>query len=341
VTAADLPLRRIGNTSLRVPVFGFGAAHLGELYTVVPEPQSQATLNAAWDGGVRFYDTAPWYGRGLSEHRLGAFLRGKPRAEFQVTTKVGRTLHRPADPAHFDRAPWLGGLNFAVQFDYSYDGIMRSYEQALQRIALDTVDALVIHDLDADFHGAAQKGYEAQLVGSGIKALEELKKAGDIKAFGMGINTNDALETVAPLVDLDFCLVAMPYTLLDHASLHRGMAGLHKRGVSVIVGSPFASGILVTGSAGPQHYAYGQASADIQARVRGIEAVCAAHGVALPAAALQFLLAHPSVVSVIPGGVRPEEVTQNLASVQVSIPAAFWADMKVLGLIDAEAPVPA
>ena len=117
------------------------------------EADSRATLDAAWDAGVRFYDTAPWYGRGLSEHRLGGFLRTKPRDEFQITTKVGRTLHRPKDPKTFDRSPWAGGLNFEVNFDYSYDGIMRSYEQALQRLALDTVDALVIHDLDAGFHG--------------------------------------------------------------------------------------------------------------------------------------------------------------------------------------------
>ena len=341
MTVADLPHRRIGQTSLAVPVFGFGAAHLGELYTMVPETQSQATLDGAWDAGVRFFDTAPWYGRGLAEHRLGAFLRTKPRPEFQVTTKVGRTLHRPCDPAHFDRGPWLGGLNFEVRFDYSYDGIMRSYEQALQRIALDTVDALVIHDLDAGFHGDMQAGFVYQLVSSGIKALEELKKSGDIKAFGMGINNNAALETVAPLVPLDFCLVAMPYTLLDHASVHLGMAALQARGVSAIIGSPFASGILVTGSAGPQHYAYGQASPEIQAKVRGLEAVCGAHGVALPAAALQFLLAHPIVASVIPGGVRAEEVRQNLASVQSVIPAAFWSDLRDQGLIDPQAPVPA
>ena len=341
MTVADLPHRRVGQTSLTVPVFGYGAAHLGELYTLVPEAQSQATLDAAWDAGVRFFDTAPWYGRGLAEHRLGAFLRTKPRSAFQVTTKVGRTLHRPRDPASLDRAPWVGGLRFEVRFDYSYDGIMRSYEQALQRIALDTVDALVIHDLDADFHGDMQATHVAQLVSTGIKALEELKAAGDIKAFGMGINNNLALETVAPLVPLDFCLVAMPYTLLDHASLHRGMAALQKRGVSAIIGAPFASGILVTGSKGPQHYAYGQASPEIQARVRGLEAASAAHGVTLPAAALQFLLAHPIVASVIPGGVRPEEVRQNLASLLAPIPAAFWADLKAKGLIDPQAPVPA
>ena len=340
MTLADRPRRRIGRTDMAVPVLGFGAAHLGELYGLVPEAQSQATLQAAWDVGVRFFDTAPWYGRGLSEHRLGAFLRSQPRGEFQVTTKVGRTLHRPADPRTFDRAPWLGGLNFDVKFDYTRDGIFRSYEQALQRIALDTVDALVIHDLDAGFHGEKLGSYQAQLEASGLAALQELKAAGDIKAYGMGINTNAALEQVAARFELDFCLVALPYTLLDHASLHRGMADLQRRGISAVIGAPFASGILVTGSAGPQHYAYGKAGPEIQARVRGIEAVCVAHGVALPAAALQFVLAHPAVVSAIPGGVRPQEVVQNAGHVQAVIPPAFWADLKAARLIDSAAPVP-
>ena len=340
MTDAHLSRRQIGRTALRLPQSGFGSAHLGELYAKLPEAEAQATLNAAWDGGIRYYDTAPWYGRGLAEHRLGAFLKTKPRAEFAITTKVGRTLHRPADPTRFDRAPWVGGLNFAVNFDYTYDGIMRSYAQALQRLALDTVDALVIHDLDSAFHGDKQKGFEQQLVASGIKALEELKRSGDIKAFGMGINNHQALDTVAPLVDLDFCLVAMPYTLLDQSSLHSGMAALHKRGVSVIIGAPFASGILVTGSAGAQHYAYAKAPPDIQARVRGIEAVCAAHGVGLPDAALQFVLAHPAVISVIPGAAGPDEVRKNLVSLSAPIPAAFWADLKAQGLIHPDAPVP-
>ncbi len=340
MTDAHLSRRQIGSGLLDLAVFGFGTAHLGELYAKLPEAEALATLDAAWAGGVRYYDTAPWYGRGLAEHRLGAFLKTKPRAEFQVTTKVGRTLHRPRDPAHFDRTPWVGGLNFEVRFDYTYDGIMRSYEQALQRIALDTVDALVIHDLDAGFHAEKQAGYVKQLVDSGINALVELKKAGDIKAFGMGINNNDAFETVAPLVDLDFCLVAMPYTLLDQTSLHRGMAALQKRGVSVIIGAPFASGILVTGSAGALHYAYAKALPEIQARVRGIEAVCAAHQVALPDAALQFVLAHPIVTSVIPGAAAPDQVRQNIASVNAQIPAAFWRDLKSQSLINADAPVP-
>ncbi|MDR3471351.1 MAG: aldo/keto reductase [Devosia sp.] len=334
-------LKRVGSTPLELPAFGFGSAHLGELYGKVEEADSRATLEAAWGAGVRYYDTAPWYGRGLSEHRLGGFLRTKPRGQFKLTTKVGRTLFRPKDPAHFDRSPWVGGLNFEVNFDYSYDGIMRSYAQALQRLAIDTVDALVIHDLDASFHGDKLAGYERQLVETGIKALQELKKSGDIGAYGMGINTGEALEKTATQVDLDFCLVAMPYTLLDQASLHTGMASCVKRGVSVIIGAPFASGILVTGSGGAAHYGYAKAPPEIQARVRGIEAACKAHDVALPAAALQFVLAHPAVVSVIPGAARSSEVVANIASIDVPIPAAFWSDLKAQGLIDRDAPVPA
>ena len=196
-------------------------------------------------------------------------------------------------PATFDRAPWTGGLNFEVRFDYGYDGIMRSYEQALQRLAVDTVDALVIHDLDEGFHGANLGPHRDALVASGMQALEELKASGDIAAFGMGINTGTALDETASLVDLDFVLVAMPYTLLDQATLHTGMAACIERGVSVIIGAPFASGILVTGSGSDAKYGYAAAPDAVKAKVRGLEAVCAAHEVSLQAAALQFPLAHP------------------------------------------------
>ncbi|SFZ86777.1 D-threo-aldose 1-dehydrogenase [Devosia enhydra] len=333
--------RRIGKTALDLPVFGFGAAHIGELYGTVDEADARATLDAAWKAGVRYYDTAPWYGRGLSEHRLGGFLRTKPRAEFQITTKVGRTLHRPKDPKTFDRAPWTGGLNFEVRFDYSYDGIMRSYEQALQRLALDTVDALVIHDLDAAYHGEHFSARQKDLRESGIRALVELKASGDIAAYGMGINTSEAFDTVATQVELDFCLVAMPYTLLDQSSLETGMARCLEKGMSVIIGAPFASGILVTGSGGSAKYGYANASPQVQQKVRGLEAACAEHNVALPAAALQFVLAHPAVASVIPGAARPAEVEQNLAHLETAIPSGFWADLKTRGLIDPAAPVPA
>ena len=249
-------------------------------------------------------------------------------------------LERPFDPPNFKSTTWAGGLPYQHRFDYRYDAIMRSYEDSLQRMSLNSIDALIIHDLDISYH-REEFGYRKRdLVNSGIKALEELKRRGDIKAIGMGINTKEALETVAPIVDLDFVLVAMPYTLLAQASLHTGMAQCVKRGVSVVIGAPFASGILVTGSGGTSKYGYANAPAEVQQKVRGIEAVCAAHNVKLASAALQFVLAHPAVVAEIPGAARPVEVTQNVAAFGAVIPAGFWSDLKTQGLIDPDAPTP-
>lgn len=333
--------RTIGATKLTLPLFGFGSAHLGEMYAVVDEAESRATLDAAWQAGVRFYDTAPWYGRGLAEHRLGGFLRDIARDQFQITTKVGRTLFRPRDPSNFNRDPWKGGLNFEVNFDYSYDGIMSSYEQALQRLALDTVDALLVHDLDYTVHPSDDVApHRKALSSTGFKALEELKRAGDIQAYGMGINDLEALEYASREYDPDFLLVAMPYTLLEQSSLRTGMAACEARNISIIIGAPFASGILATGSSGNGKYGYQAASEEVQTKVRGLEAVCAAHQVPLPAAALQFPLAHPAVTSIIPGAVRAAEIEQNIGLVQSVIPDAFWSDLKTEQLIDKDAPTP-
>lgn len=334
--------RPVAQTDLSIPAFCFGGAHLGERFGPVDEQVSQATLQGAWKVGVCHYDTAPFYGRGLSEHRIGGFLRTKPRSEFTISTKVGRVLRRPPDPPNFDRSPWVGGLSFDFDFDYSYDGFMRSYEQSLQRLALDTVDALVIHDLDEGFHNPeALESCTRQLLDSGIKVLEQLKRSGDIKAIGIGINTDAALNETAPRIPVDFCLVAMPYTLLDQGSLHLGMARCLRDGVSVIIGSPFASGILATGSQvdAPQ-YAYSRATPEIRERVRRLESACAAHGVPLTAAALQFVLAHPAVVSVVPGAARPNEIEENARALEVPIPSAFWRELKVESLIQEDSPVP-
>ena len=333
--------RRLAETSLHLPTLGMGTAHLGELYSTVDESVSQATLEAAWTGGVRYFDTAAWYGRGLAEHRLGGFLRTKPRGDFLISTKVGRTLQRPADPSTFDRNPWTGGLTFEVKFDYSYGGIMRSYEQALQRLALDTVDALVIHDLDSLFHDEETiASHTKDLSESGMKALSDLKSSGDIRAFGMGINMKEQLVDLAQKVDLDFVLVAMPYTLIDQESLHTGMKACQDRNIGVIIGAPFASGILATGSAGAAHYNYSAADAFVIEKVRQIEAVCNAHGVSLQAAALQFPLAHPAAAAIIPGAAKPEEMAANIASLDAQIPSQFWDDLKSEGLVDLEAPIP-
>lgn len=334
--------RRVGATKLELPVFGFGGAHLGELYARIDEAQSRATLDGAWAAGVRYYDTAPEYGRGLSEHRIGGLLRTQPRDAFVVNTKVGRILTRPAQREGFKPGHWAGGLPYDIVFDYSYDGIMRAYEQSLQRLALNRIDSLVIHDADASYHAPdVLAAHRRTLADSGMRALEELKAAGDIAAIGVGNNLPGDLDAMLDLVEVDFALVALPYTLLDQSTLHTSMANCLRRGVSVVIGAPFASGILVTGSGAGAKYAYGAASPEIQARVRHLEQVSAAHGVALSAAALQFPLAHPAVVAVIPGAVRPEEVKANIAALEAPIPAAFWSDLRSQGLIPADAPVPA
>lgn len=341
MTVAIEERRKVAGSALRLPVCGFGSAHLGELYGTVDDAAAHNTLEAAWTSGLRYFDTAPWYGRGLSELRVGAFLRRQPRAEFIVSTKVGRTLHRPADPRAFDRSPWVGGLNFAVRFDYSRDGIMRSYEQALQRLGLDTIDALVIHDLDPDYHSGEALGQHLRdLERGGIAALQELKAAGDIKAYGMGINTHEAFDRFASSLDLDFFLVAMPYTLIDHSSLHRGMADCLRREINVVIGSPFASGILATGPGDRASYGYASAPPPIQQKVIAMGEIAAKHGATLTAAALQFPLAHPAVVSVIPGAARPEEVTANIDCLTTAIAPAFWHELRDEGLIAVDAPLP-
>lgn len=336
----DLSTRRqVGTTSLSVPSFGFGAAHLGGMFGRVPGEVAQATLAAAWDNGIRYFDTAPYYGRGLSEHRVGSFLIDKPREDFILTTKVGRYFRRPGNPKNFERAPWGGGLNMEIVWDYSYDGIMRAYEQSLLRLGLDTIDALLIHDPEASL-GEGGPSID-DLARTGIMALEELKRSGHIKAIGMGLNATESIERFAKRVPLDFLIVAMPYTLLDQSALASGLKYCTDNRMSVVIGAPYASGILVTGPGPNARYRYQPAPADIQEKAGKIKAVCERHGASLAAAALKFPLAHPAVVAIIPGGAKPEEVTSNLGYFGEKVPAAVWAELKAEGLIDADAPVPA
>lgn len=338
LTLADR--RQVGGTALSLPPMGFGAAHLGGMFTRVPGDLARATLQAAWDGGIRYFDTAPFYGLGLSEHRTGDFLLDQPRDQFALTTKVGRVLHRADDPKTFDRGPWVNGLNFSIEFSYSYDAIMRSYEQSLLRLGLDTVDALLIHDPESALGTPAHADRMRDMADGGIRALKELKARGEIKAIGMGLNAAVSLDTMAPLVDLDFCIVAMPYTLLDQSALQTGLKRCIDRNISVVIGAPYASGILATGPGPNARYHYRIAPDDIQEKVRRIQAICIGHGISLQAAALQFPLAHRAVVSVIPGGANPSEVKANIGFLTEPIPPAFWFDLKAEGLIEPSAPTP-
>jgi D-threo-aldose 1-dehydrogenase len=334
--------RHLGRTGLALTQLGMGTAPLGDLWERIPEDQAQATFAAAWQNGVRYYDTAPWYGNTLAEQRLGYFLRQQPRTEFAISTKVGRVYSRPGGPDSFEPGIWTGGLQFHMRFDYGYDGVMRSFEDSLHRLGLPRVDLLLIHDVDPGYHGddAGVERCFAQLESGGIRALQELRSAGDIKGFGAGINEGPMIGRFLDRFDLDFFLVAMPYTLLDQAPLDDALPRCLERGIGIVIGSPYASGVLATGPVENAKYNYAPAPPEILEKAGKIQAVCERHGVPMAAAALQFPLGHPAVAAIIPGAVAPNEAERNVATLRVEIPAALWAELKHEGLLHSDAPVP-
>jgi D-threo-aldose 1-dehydrogenase len=337
-----LARRPLGRTGVNLSQLGFGGAGLGDLFSVVSDEDAAATLGAAWDSGIRYFDTAPWYGRGQSEHRFGRALYRRPRADYVLSTKIGRTLHPFHDVERFEHGMWAGGLPFQHRFDYSYDGVMRAFEDSLQRLGLPRIDLLLIHDLDIWHHQKIERvtAYLTELHNGGWRALQELKQAGRIRGIGAGINEMGMIPRLLDLMELDFFLVAMPYTLVDTDVLDSEFPRCAAQGVGFVIGATFASGILATGAVQGTKYRYADPTPEIIAKVRRIEAVCERHGVPLPAAALQFPLGHPSVASVIPGAITPDQVRRNVASFRHPIPAEFWADLKHEGLLRADAPTP-
>ena len=337
-----IPTRPLGRAGDTVSEIGLGGAPLGDLFEVIGETVAQEIIEAAWNGGIRYFDTAPFYGYGKSEHRVGHFLRQQQRPQFALSTKVGRVLRPTHDPASFDSGFWAGGLPFDLEFDYSYDGIMRSFEDSVQRLGLPSVEYLIIHDLDFWFHLTERKvqAYLDQLATSGWRALERLRTNGLIKGVGAGINEMGMMPRFLEMVDLDFFLVALPYTLLDQEVLDAEFPQCEERGVRVVIGAVFASGILATGPVAGAKYKYAPAEPEVLEQVRQMEAVCARHDTPLAAAALQFPLAHPLVSAIIPGALAPEHVQQNLNLYRHAILADLWSELKSEGLLRADAPTP-
>ena len=337
-----IPTRQVGKTNAYVTAFGLGTAPLGDLFEPISEEQAQRTIQAAWDAGVRYFDTSPFYGYGKSEHRVGHFLRQQPRHEYMLSTKVGRVFQATANLATFDKGTWANPLPFDFVVDYSYDGIMRSFEDSLQRLGLPSIDLLVIHDLDFYFHQneARVNAYLNQLFTSGWRALDSLRRQGVIKGVGAGINELGMIPRFLDLVDLDFFLVAYGYNLLTQAMLAEEFSLCASRRVSVIIGAVFASGILATGAVPGARYFYAPASEEIMDKTERIELICKRFNTPLPAAALQFLLSHPVVAAIIPGALAPEHVQSNIALLQQAIPMELWTTLKSEGLIVAEAPTP-
>ena len=339
---------KIGDTDVEVSQFGFGGVFIGDPDEITTDEQAQATLAAAYDGGLCYFDTAPWYGNTKSEHRLGQFLRNKPRQDFVISTKVGRIYSRPADEADFKaHSPWarrwLGGLPFDLRFDYTYDGVMRSYEDSLTRLGLARVDCLAIHDLDPR-HQKSEAGVMAALAqleqGRGFAALRELKEQGEIRAIGAGVNEVGMIPKFIQRFEMDYFLVASPYNLLEQTALEEDLPLCQAQGIGVVLGAVFASGILASGARAGARYRYQLADDKTLARVGAVERICKNHGVALAAAALQFPLHHRAVNCIIPGANHPDQVVANLAAFAATIPDDFWRELKQQGLLHHEAPTP-
>lgn len=327
--------RRVGRTELEVTTLGLGAASLAGIFTGVPAEQGRATVGHALDMGITYVDTAPQYGLGRSEHLVGDALRER-RDGVVLSSKVGRRLV-PVNATEQDKGNWVNPLPFNQLYDYSYDGVMRSYEDSQQRLGIKQIDILYVHDIGAGTHGVeGNKPLWQQLVNGGYRALRELRDAGAVKAIGLGVNEWQVLMDAFEIGDWDVFLLAGRYTLLEQTSLTPFMSTCVERGASVVVGGPFNSGILVGGD----KFNYEKAPEAIVAKVRAIDAVCREFDVPLPAAALQFPLTHPAVCNVLPGPRSPEELDGILGWWDVKIPAELWSTLAAQGLLAPSTPIP-
>lgn len=327
--------RRLARTDLRLSTLGLGAAALAGLYDAVDDATAAATLQAAWDQGLRYIDTAPFYGYTRSERRVGEFLAGKTRNSFVVSTKVGRLMCSDATVAPGSDG-WADPLPFRPVFDYSHAGVMRSFEDSLARLRLDRIDILLVHDIGQMTHGENHaKHWRALTEGGGFRALQELRSQGLVRAIGLGVNEWEVARDAMAAAPIDCVLLAGRYTLLEQGSLGF-MDECAAAGVSVLVGGPFNSGLL----AGQPKYNYGDVPRDVMQRTQALRAACTEFDVPLEAAALQFPLAHPAVACVLSGMRSPEQVAANAGWLRRRAPNELWLALRDRGLIDPGAPLP-
>ncbi len=331
---------RLGNGGVSLTELGFGSAPLGNLYRAISDEDADAILAQAWDGGVRYYDTAPLYGFGLSETRLNRFLRDKPRDDYVLSSKVGRLLQACPPDQRDGVGKWFDVPSRKEIYDFTYDGVMRSVEFSLERLGVSRLDMLFAHDLDMPNQGTKEvlEARLNELMQGGYKALMKLRDEGTIKAFGAGVNEWQPCQWLTERGDFDMFLLAGRYTLLEQEALESFLPLAEERGIGIIIGGPYNSGILATGPVEGAYFNYDVAPPEILETVRRIQEVCEAHGVSLLDAAFQFPLLHPCVVSVIPGGQGVNEMTANLAAATAEIPTELWADLKAKDLMREDAP---
>ncbi len=323
---------------------GFGTAPLGNMYRNIPEEEAIATVDAAWESGIRYFDAAPLYGAGLAEMRLGEALSKRNRDEYVLSTKVGRVISDELEDTSSRDMGEKGGLfefgrKNKIINDYSADATLRSVEQSLNRLKTDRLDFVYIHDVAQDFYGDEWVGqFESARTGA-FRVLTRLREEGVIKGWGLGVNRVEPIEIMLELEEAkpDVSLLAGRYTLLDHErALQRVMPEAVKHNMDIVVGGPYSSGVL----AGGTHFEYQKASSDIMEKVGKIKAIADRHQISIKAAAVQFSLANPAVAAVIPGASRPERIAEDKAALNTVIPAAFWEEMREQQLVASYAPLP-
>ncbi|MEX0280550.1 MAG: aldo/keto reductase [Arenibacterium sp.] len=330
---------RHGSGGLTFTELGLGTAPLGNLYRAISEEAAQEVFEAAWDAGVRYFDTAPLYGLGLSETRLNHFLRGKPRDEYVLSTKIGRLLEAATEETRDGHGKWFDVPARKEVYDYGYDATLRSVEFSLERLGVDRVDILFAHDLDIFNHGsqAVLDAKMHELMEGGYKALLKLREESTISAFGAGVNEWQSCQWLAERGDFDIFLLAGRYTLLEQEALDSFLPLCVERDIGVVIGGPYNSGVLATGAHEGAYYNYDPAPKHVLDRVSEIETVCDRHDVRLVDAAFQFPLRHPAVVSVIPGGQGLAEMQSNIRAADAAIPDAFWSELKANNLLREDA----
>ncbi|MFJ6413202.1 aldo/keto reductase [Terribacillus sp. AE2B 122] len=315
---------------------GLGTAPLGNMFRNVPEAEAIETIQTAWDQGIRYFDTAPFYGAGLAELRLGKVLSKYDRDDYVISTKVGRYL---TDEEEDKEGLYEEGRKNKVITDYTEEATRRSIKQSLERLQTDRIDFVFVHDLSPDFHGDEWIAKFDEARKGAFRVLSRLRDEGVIKGWGLGVNTTIPIEVAMELEETqpDLCLSATQYTLLQHKkALQRMLPTAQEKGVGIVVGGAFNSGALLGGP----YFDYKEASAEIKERVKQFEAIAQHHDVSLKAAALQFSTAHPAVAAVIPGSTRPERIKEDLAAMKAEIPKAFWQELLEKELISPEAPLP-
>jgi D-threo-aldose 1-dehydrogenase len=331
--------RQLGSSPLNITILGLGGVPLGDNYAPLSDAQADATIATAYESGIRYFDTAPLYGQGQSEHRFGRILRRLPEHDFVLSTKVGRCLV-PEVAEKVDHRWFKGGLNFRPIDDYSYDGAMRSIDQSFQRLGLNRIDILLIHDVDVWTFGEAYERRFQEAMAGAYRAIESLRSQGVIKAIGIGVNEIEPCIRFAEAGDFDCLMLAGRYTLLEPGALDELLPLVERKGISILIAGPYNSGILATGAVPGAKYNYREAPPEIIKKVALIEAVCRRYEVPIAACALQFPLGHPSISAVVPGAVTPDEIHRNVALMSTKIPADVWSELKHEGLLRSDAPVP-